>query len=86
MSPLQFYEIRIEGHLGESWSPWLEDMSICHTKDGQTVLYGPLRDQAALHGVLMRIRDLGLPLLEVKRTLQKREQYLALRHSCRLER
>jgi hypothetical protein len=68
MSPSQFYEIRIEGHLGESWSPWLEDLSIRHTEDGETVLSGPLRDQAALHGVLMRIRDLGLPLVEVKRT------------------
>jgi hypothetical protein len=68
MSPSTFYEIRIEGHLGKSWSPWLEDLTICHTEGGETVLSGLLRDQAALHGVLMRIRDLGLPLVEVKRT------------------
>ena len=64
------YEIRVEGHLSHSWSPWLEDLAIHHTEDGETVLSGPLRDQAALHGVLMRNRDLGLPLVEVKRTTQ----------------
>ena len=69
MSSSQFYEIRIEGHLGTSWSPWLEDMTIIHTKDGETILAGLLRDQAALHGVFSRIRDLGLPLVEVKRTI-----------------
>jgi hypothetical protein len=72
MSASQSYEIRIEGHLGETWSSWLEDLAIRHTEDGETVLSGPLRDQAALHGVLMRIRDLGLPLVEVKRILPLR--------------
>jgi hypothetical protein len=67
MNPSQLYEIRIEGHLGASWSSWLEDMSIRHTEGGETILAGSLRDQAALHGVLNRIRDLGLPLVEVKR-------------------
>jgi hypothetical protein len=61
------YEIRVEGHLGDSWSPWLGDMSIHHEESGQTVLSGPLPDEAALHGVLAKIRDLGLPLVEVKR-------------------
>jgi hypothetical protein len=68
VSPSQLYEIRVEGHLSESWAPWLGDMTIRHAESGETVLSGPLRDQAALHGVLMRIRDLGLPLVEVKRT------------------
>ena len=67
MSPSQFHEIRIEGHLGDSWSPWLDDMTVHREESGETVLSGPLRDQAALHGVLMRIRDLGLPLVEVRR-------------------
>jgi hypothetical protein len=68
MGTPEFYEIRIEGHLGSSWSDWLEGMRIQHEEDGQTVLSGPLADQAALHGVLMRIRDLGLPLVAVKRS------------------
>lgn len=62
-----FYEIRVEGHLGESWSAWFEGMNIRHEESGETVLSGTLVDEAALHGVLMRIRDLGLPLVEVKR-------------------
>lgn len=61
------YEIRVEGHLGESWSAWFEGMNIRHEESGETVLSGTLVDEAALHGVLMRIRDLGLPLVEVKR-------------------
>ena len=61
------YQIRVEGHVGESWSPWFQGMAICHEESGETVLSGPLPDQAALHGVLMKIRDLGLPLVEVTR-------------------
>ena len=63
------YEIRIEGHLGASWAAWFEEMSIQHEENGETVLTGQLCDQTALHGVLMRIRDLGLPLVEVKRIM-----------------
>ena len=62
-----FYEIRVQGHIGESWSSWFEGMSIRHEESGETVLSGPLVDEAALHGVLMRIADLGLPVIEVKR-------------------
>jgi hypothetical protein len=61
------YEIRVDGHLGDSWSLWLGDLAIRHEENGQTVLSGPLPDEPALHGVLARIRDLGLPLVEVKR-------------------
>ena len=61
------YVIRVEGHLGDSWSPWLGDMRIHRDESGQTVLSGPLPDEPALHGVLAKIRDLGLPLLEVRR-------------------
>ena len=66
-----FYEIRVQGHIGESWSSWFEGMAIRHAESGETVLSGPLVDDAALHGVLMRIADLGLPLIEVKRKEQK---------------
>jgi uncharacterized pyridoxamine 5'-phosphate oxidase family protein len=61
------YEIRIEGHIGDSWSSWFEGLSLRHEENGETVLRGTLADQAALHGVLIRIRDLGLPLVSVRR-------------------
>jgi hypothetical protein len=64
------YEIRVEGHLGNSWSSWFEGLVIRHEDNGETVLSGPIVDQAALHGMLMRIRDLGLPLISVTRVGQ----------------
>jgi hypothetical protein len=70
MGTPEVYEIRVEGHLGSSWSDWLEGMSIHHEENGETVLAGQIVDQAALHGVLMKIRDLGLPLIAVKRSRQ----------------
>ncbi len=70
MSTSVFYEIRVEGYVGDSWSTWFEDMDIRHEENGETVLCGPVRDQAALHGVLMKIRDLGLPLVAVRRLKQ----------------
>ena len=63
------YEIRVEGHLGDSWSPWLEDMIIRRQANGQTLLSGPLPDEPALHGVLAKIRDLGLPLVGIERSV-----------------
>ncbi len=69
-----FYEIRIKGHIGDSWSSWFEGMAIRHEESGETILSGPLVDEAALHGVLAKIRDLGLPLVEVKRKEQRGEQ------------
>ena len=60
------YEIKIRGILDESWSEWLDGLSITATDDGNTVLAGPIRDQCALHGLLVKIRDLGLPLLTVE--------------------
>ena len=62
-----FYEIRVAGHIGDSWSSWFEGLSVRHDENGETVLRGAIVDQAALHGVLMRIRDLGLPLVSVNR-------------------
>jgi hypothetical protein len=58
------YEIRVTGHLSANWTPRFEKLSMRHDPDGETVLSG-LLDQAALHGVLIRIRDLGLKLISV---------------------
>jgi len=63
----ELYQIIIEGHIGLDWSDSFEEVTIQHTEDGHTILTGSLPDQTALHGVLMRIRDLGLSLVEVKR-------------------
>ncbi|MEJ2733156.1 MAG: hypothetical protein P8189_06235 [Anaerolineae bacterium] len=62
-----FYEIRVQGMLDEGWSEWLDGLDIRPLDTGETVLAGPIRDQAALHGLLNKIRDLGLPLLCVEK-------------------
>ena len=64
------YEIKVKGHLDPSWSGWLDGLTIEPQAQGETLLTGPVRDQAALHGLLNKIRDLGLPLLLVKRLSQ----------------
>ena len=61
------YQIRLKGHLGREWTDWFDGLTITLEEDGDTLLSGPVADQAALHGVLMRIRDLGLPLVSVHR-------------------
>jgi hypothetical protein len=61
------YQIRIKGHLGSHWTGWYEDMTITLEEDGTTLLTGPVVDQAALHGLLRKVRDMGLPLLSVNR-------------------
>jgi len=58
-------EIRVKGQINEHWSEWLEDLAITHTEHGETLLTGLVGDQAALHGLLAKVRDLGLPLLSV---------------------
>lgn len=73
MSTPRCYEIRVEGHLSERWSSWFEGMTICHEASGDTVLTGPLADEAALHGVLIKIRDLRLPLIAVRRLTPDRD-------------
>lgn len=60
-----WYEIRLQGHLDRRWSGWFDGMSLTTDTDGTTVLCGPVMDQAALHGLLARLRDLGLPLIAV---------------------
>ncbi len=59
------YYIRIKGHLSGHWSGWFDGMTIRNEPNGDAVLFGPIVDQAALHGLLAKIRDLGLPLLSV---------------------
>ena len=61
------YEIRVQGNLDLRWSDWFDALSITPVGDGETLLTGSVADQAALHGVLHKIRDLGLPLLSVRR-------------------
>jgi hypothetical protein len=63
----QVYQIRIKGHLGHQWADWFEGLSITLTDNGETLLTGQLVDQAALHGVLKKVRDLALPLVSVNR-------------------
>ena len=63
-----WYEIRIQGRLDDRGSTWLDDLDLSHTTDGITVLRGPVADQAALHGLLHRLRDLGVSLLSVTQT------------------
>ena len=59
------YEIRLRGHLDSRWAAWLDGLSLSNENDGTTVIGGPVVDQAALHGLLQKVRDLGLPLVSV---------------------
>ena len=68
------YRIRVRGHLDGRWSDWLAGMAIHLQEDGTSVLVGRVFDQAALHGVIIRIRDLGLPLLSVNRAVEPHEE------------
>jgi hypothetical protein len=62
------YEIRVNGVLGHGWSAWFDGLQVTSDDRGQTTIAGPIADQAALHGLLAKVRDLGLELLEVRRT------------------
>ena len=61
------YEIRIRGHLGSQWTDWFGGLTVTLDSSGDTLLTGPVADQAALHGLLRQVRDLGMPLLSVNR-------------------
>jgi hypothetical protein len=60
------YEIRVKGHLGGRWSEWFDGLEITNLENGEALLSGEIADQAALHGVLAKVRDLGLPLVAVR--------------------
>jgi hypothetical protein len=64
---LLVYQIRIKGHLGREWTEWFGGLTITLEDNGNTLLTGPVVDQAALHGVLRKVRDLGMPLVSVNR-------------------
>ncbi|MBE9029309.1 hypothetical protein IQ266_05975 [filamentous cyanobacterium LEGE 11480] len=66
--PLEQYEICVKGHLAPHWSQWFEGFTIALKDNGETRLSGPVVDQAALYGLLIKVRDLGLPLVSVKPT------------------
>lgn len=59
------YRIRLKGHLGSEWTDWFGGLTITAAEDGDTLLTGPVADQAALHGLLKMVRDLGMPLISV---------------------
>jgi hypothetical protein len=61
----KYYEIRLKGHLEARWVKWFDGLTITLDENGNTLLSGPVVDQAALHGLLKKVRDLGLPLLSV---------------------
>jgi len=64
-SNTQYYEIRLKGHLEARWAKWFDGLTITLEDDGDTLLTGPVVDQAALHGLLKKVRDMGMPLVSV---------------------
>jgi hypothetical protein len=65
---VQVYEIRVEAHLDQAlWTEWFDGMTVTNNGDGSTTLVGPVADQAALHGLLAKVRDLGLVLVSINR-------------------
>jgi hypothetical protein len=70
----ELYRIRVKGHLDKHWSDWLEGLSLTHLENGERLLSGPLADQAALHGVLHQLENLGVQLIAVCRISSEEEQ------------
>ena len=66
LNQVMFYEIRIKGHLGHQWVDWFDGFAITLEDDGNTLLSGPVPDQAALYGLLRKLRDVGMPLLSLQ--------------------
>ena len=64
-APVPHYEIRVAGHLASRWSAWFDGLAVATGEDGTTVLRGPVVDQAALHGLLQKLRDVGVPLISL---------------------
>jgi hypothetical protein len=68
------YQVRIKGHLDYKWSEWFGNMTISLENNGDTIVTGPVVDQAALHGLLKRVRDLGMPLISVNKIVEKDQE------------
>ena len=73
--PQEFYQITVKGHLDKRWADWFEGLTITLEDNGETLLTGPVVDQAALHALLRKVRDLGLPLLSVNRVKPEQADY-----------
>ena len=69
------YEIRLKGHLDARWAAWFDGLSFTHDSGGTTIIHGPVADQAALHGLLQKVRDLGLPLISVTQVQPDYSEY-----------
>jgi hypothetical protein len=65
------YQIRVKGHLGSQWQDWFGGLTVTLEDNGETLLTGPVVDQAALHGLIKKVRDLGMPLVSVFRIAQQ---------------
>jgi hypothetical protein len=65
---VEHYQVRVRGHLGDRWVAWFDGLELADEDDGSTVISGPVVDQAALHGLLQKVRDLGLTLVSLTRT------------------
>ena len=65
--PQEFYQITVKGHLNPNWADWFDGLTITPLPNGTTAISGPVVDQAALHGLLRKVRDLGMPLVSVNR-------------------
>jgi len=78
-SQSNIYEIRVKGHLGRQWTEWFGGLTITLEEDGITLLTGPVVDQAAIHGLLKKVRDLGMPLLSVNRVEPGRSDALDIK-------
>jgi hypothetical protein len=69
-SQTMIYQIRVKGHLGSQWTGWFGGLTVTLEENGETLLTGPVVDQAALHGLLRKVRDLGMPLVSVVSVVQ----------------
>jgi hypothetical protein len=70
------YQIRLKGHLSSQWATYFDGFVLTNSENGEALLTGVIADQAALHGVLAKIRDLGLPLLSVNRVASEQARYV----------
>ena len=75
-SPHQCFEIRLKGHVDQQWADWFEDLTITLEDNGDTLLAGFIVDQAALHGLLKKVRDLGIPLISINPIDSRTQNFL----------